>query len=124
MFANLKSFAFVPSTDVPSFRLVKIDRSDLHGDPFPYCDDGLMLRVLCVMIESSSIGKTSDKPRVERTVKMQNIGADIKTDNIRDHRGQGTQSGPVFVSCFGCDLRSIFPTNDMYQHKTIFSQTL
>ena len=87
MSANLKSFAFSLKLFV-LFRLKEIDRNDPFGDLFSHCSHLLVLGVIGVMIESSTVGEMNDEARIERAFKVQNISADVKSHNIVDHRRQ------------------------------------
>lgn len=82
MFANLKSFAFQPTWRLLLFRSKEIDRNDLFGDLAAHCSDLFVLRMLIVLMQGRAICELGNEARVERTIKVQNILADIETEDI------------------------------------------
>ena len=84
MYAKLKSFAFVSQTRFELLGPKEIDRNDLFGDLPPDCYDTLMFGMIGVIVESDPVGKMGDQTGVERAFEMQNVGANIEINDVRD----------------------------------------
>ena len=122
MFSNLKSFAFVQQTLFAARRsCLKINRDDLQRYFFAHSRDRPVLRVVRVRVERLQVAKTGNEGGVKRAVKVQYIGANLKTLNIRDDRGQVSQGRAMTLADLITRFRFVFPANYMYQHLSIFA---
>ena len=75
-----------------------------------------MLGMVCIAVEGIAIGKYRDEASVKGPFQMQNIGADIETDDIVDHGWKSSQALAVLVALLIRNLGLIFPADYMYQH--------
>ena len=75
-----------------------------------------MLGMVCIAVEGIAIGKYGDEACVKGPFQMQNVGADIETDNIANHGWQSGQALAMLVALPIGNLGLIFPADYMYQH--------
>jgi len=75
-----------------------------------------MLGMFGVTVQSIAFGEYGDEASVKGPFQMQNIGADIETDDIVDHGWQSGQAVAMLIAKLIGNLGLIFPADYMYQH--------
>ena len=94
----------------------KIDRNHLLRDLPAESGDFLMLGMTGILIERLAVGKCRRESRVERALEMQNVGADIKTHDLRNDADESTQFIAVVLAGRFTGFGFVFPANYMGQH--------